>query len=111
MAYAAFLKNSGKNLTFVSVAQGAAGTTVIAAGVAGKKIKVVSAVLVLDVAGSLKFTDDSADLTGAMPLSATGGFVLPPGQNNYFETATGAGLNIVSVTGKASGVIGIITGD
>lgn len=102
--------NNGKTITYVSVAQGAAGTTVLAAADAAKKHKVVSAVIILDVAGSVKFTDSSGDLTGAMPVAANGGFVLSNTINPYTETgAINRALNLVTVTGKAFGVVGILT--
>lgn len=96
--------------TFIPVAQGATGTTVLAAAVAGKRHKVVGAVLVLDVAGTAKFTDDAGDLTGAMPVSASGGFVLPNVDSPYTQTTTvNSALNLVTTTGKAFGVVAILT--
>ena len=96
------------NLTYVSVAQGAAGTTELAAAVAGKKHKIMGGILVLDAAGTLKFTG-TADLTGAMSLAANAGFVLPNNTLPYMQTTEGAALSLVTVTGKASGVIIIKT--
>lgn len=102
--------NNGKTVTYVSVAQGAAGSTVLASADATKKHKVVSAVLILDAAGSVKFTDGVGDLTGAMPVDANGGFVLSNTINPYTETgAINRALNLVTVTGKAFGVVGILT--
>ncbi len=109
MAYASVKSNSGKNLTFVPVAQGAAGSTVLMAAVTGKQHKIVSAFLVLDATGSIKFTDGSGDLCGAMPIAANGGFVLPPGLNQYTETGSASALSLVTVTGKAFGVVGVIS--
>ena len=110
MAYANFRRNSGKNTTFVSVAQGAAGTTVLAVADATKVHRVVSALLVMDATGTLKFTDTAGDLSGAMPIAINGGFVLPPGVGNYLETsAVNNALNLVTTTGKATGVVAIVS--
>lgn len=69
--------SAGKTVTYVAVSQGAAGTTELAAASVGNKHKVLGAVLTMDIAGTLKFTDGVADLTGAMTVAATGGFVIP----------------------------------
>ena len=110
MAYANFKRNSGKNISFVPVAQGAAGTTVLIVADPAKKHSVVSSFLVMDAAGTLKFTDGAGDLTGAMSIALSAGFVLPPGVNNYFETSgVNQALNLVTTTGKAAGVVAIIS--
>lgn len=108
MAYANFRRNSGKNLTFVEVSQGAAGSTELKAAQAGLKQKIVSAVLSLDDTGSIQFSSSTLQ-TGAMPVSNTGGFVLPSGASHYWETAAGEALNLVTVTGKAFGTVGVVT--
>lgn len=95
-------------ITYVSVAQGAAGTTVLAAASTGKRHKVVSVIIVLSAAGTLKFTG-SGDKTGAMDLAANAGFVAPSGAHAYFETDAGEALSIVTTGGAARGVVGIIT--
>ena len=95
----------GKTLLFGVITQGAAGTTELVAADATKKVKLVSYVVVLDAAGSVKFTDGTADLTGVMPMAANGG-VASPGQPaaHLLETAAvNRPLNIVTVTGKAFG--------
>ena len=95
----------GKTLLFGVITQGAAGTTELVAADATKKVKLVSYVVVLDAAGSVKFTDGTADLTGVMPIAANGG-VASPGQPaaHLLETAAvNRPLNIVTVTGKAFG--------
>ena len=109
MAYANHKQNSGKNLTFVPVAQGAAGATELVAAVSGKKHKVVSAALAVDATGTLKFNDGSSDLTGAYPISQYGGFVLPPGVSHWFETASGSALNLTTGVSKAFGVVAVVT--
>ena len=96
------------NLTYVSVAQSGAGTTELAAAVTGQKHKVMGAVLVMDAAGSIKFTD-AGDLTGAMDLAANAGFVLPNNSLPYLQTARGSALSLITTTGKADGVVIIKT--
>lgn len=95
----------GKTLLFATISQGAAGTTSLVAADAAAKIKVVSYVVVLDAAGSFKFTDGVADLSGVMPVAANGG-VSAIGQPSAHLLETGAvnrALSITTVTGKAFG--------
>ena len=96
------------NLTYVSVAQGAAGTTELAAAVTGQKHKVMGAILVMDAAGTLKFTG-TADLTGAMDLAANAGFVLPNNPLPYMQSSVGVALSLVTTVGKAKGIVIIKT--
>lgn len=96
-------------LVHIPVAQGAAGTTQLAAATSGKRHKVVGAVLLLDAAGTLKFTDSGGDLTGAMDIGATGGFVLPTTDLPYTQALSGSALSLVTTVGKAKGVVTIVT--
>lgn len=100
----------GKTLTYVPVSQGAAGTTVLAAADAAKKHKILGCVLTMSLAGTLKFLDSSGDLTGAMDIGATGGFVLPTSMLPYAETgAINRSISITTTTGLAKGVVIILT--
>ena len=100
----------GKTITYVSVAQGAAGTTQLAAADATKKHKVVGALLTMSLAGTLKFTDGAGDLTGPIPLALNGGFVIPTGPLPLVQTTTtNTALSIVTTVGAASGVVAILT--
>lgn len=95
----------GKTLLFGAITQGAAGTTQLVAADATKKVKIASYTIVMDAAGSVKFTDGTVDLSGVMPMAANGG-VAQPGQpaGHLLETAAiNRPLNIVTVTGKAFG--------
>ena len=98
----------GKTITYVSVNQGAAGTTVIAAASPGNKHKIVGAVLTISATGTFKFTG-TGDLTGPLDLTATGGFVLPTSIMPYFVGSTNVDLSLVSVAGAVRGVIAILT--
>lgn len=103
--------NHGKTITRVVVAQGAAGATTLASASAGKKHKVVGVLLTLDAAGTLKFSDSTpVDLTGVMSIGTAGGFVVPPNPEcPWIESAVNTDLTITSVTGKAAGVVLIVT--
>ena len=61
-----------QKVVYVPVAQSAAETTILRAAVDVVKHKVLSCILMLSVTGTLKFTDGTDDLTGAMNISATG---------------------------------------
>ena len=102
--------SAGKTLTYVSVNQGAAGTTVLAAASVGNKHKVLGTVLTMSVLGTLKFTDTDGDRTGPMDVAATGGFVLPTAMLPYVETnVTNKALNLVTTLGAARGVVILLT--
>lgn len=91
------------------VAQGAAGTTVLAAASPGNKHKIIGGILTLSAAGTLKF-NDGADLTGPLDLAANSGFVLPHFSHAPFiETAVNSPLNLVTTAGRANGVILYVT--
>jgi len=97
------------NLTYVAVAQGGAGTTELAAAIAGKKHKVMGAVLVMSAAGTLKFTDSGGDKTGAMDIAANAGFVLPTNVLPYLQGITGSALSLVTTVGAAKGIVVVKT--
>ena len=100
----------GKTITYVSVAQGAAGTTALAGASASNKHKLVGACLVGDAAGTVSFTDGTVTLCGAMSIAANAGFVLPTGILPYTETAAvNRPLNLVTATAKVSGMVAILT--
>lgn len=98
-----------RSITQAAVAQGAAGSTdLVAAPGADRRIYVVTIVLSLDAAGTLKFQENAVtDLSGAFPIAANGGFViLGNGYDPVLQTNTvNLKLNIVTVTGKAFGYI------
>ena len=99
----------GKKVTYVSVAQAGAGTTVLLTASDTNKHKILGCVLTMSVVGTLKFTDGTDDLTGAMNVAETGGFVLPTTLVPYFETKVGRPLNLVTTLGSASGVVAVLT--
>jgi len=103
---------SGKTVNRAVVSAAAAGTLVLAAISGSNKHKVVGAVLTMDVAGTLKFTSGAGptNLTGAMSIGATGGFVLPTNlMCPYVETAAAEALSLVTTTGTTNGVVLYIT--
>lgn len=101
---------AGKTLTYVSVNQGVAGTTTLAAASVGNKHKVLGVILTMSLLGTLKFNDGVADLTGPMDIAATGGLVSPTSLVPYVETgATNRALDLVTTLGAARGVVIILT--
>jgi hypothetical protein len=93
--------------SIVAVSQGAAGTTSIVTGVAGKKVYVFGIYLSLDAAGTLKFSEVAGDLSGTIN---SGGAAAPPiaafAQHPILWTSTaGEDLKVVTATGKAQGWI------
>lgn len=99
-----------KTITYVPIAQGAPGTTTLVAASVDNKHKLMGVILTLSAAGTIKFTDGAGDLTGAMSLGASGGFVIPTGALPLLETSTtNTALNIVTTGGNASGVAAILT--
>lgn len=100
----------GKTITYVPVAQGAAGTTELAAASASNKHKVIGGMLTMSLAGTLKFTDGVGDLTGPMTFAANGGMVVPESPVPFIQTgAVNRALNLVTTVGAANGVIAILT--
>lgn len=102
--------NYGKTVTYVPVAQGAAGTTLLAAASSGNRHKVVGVILTMSLAGTLKLIDGSGDLTGAMDIGLAGGFVwVGDPRFPMVVTNVNSALSIVSTTGAAKGVVLVVT--
>jgi hypothetical protein len=94
----------GTFLQYGVITQAGAGTTQLVAAQGGSlKIKVVSYVFTMSVTGTAKFSA-TADLTGVMDISATGGAVVL-GQPSVplFETGANQSLSIVTTGGSAKG--------
>lgn len=100
----------GKTITYVPVAQGAAGTTVLAAADVSNKHKIIGGMLTMSLAGTLKFNDGVADLTGPMTFATNGGMVIPESPVPFTQTgAINRALNLITTLGQANGVIAILT--
>jgi hypothetical protein len=105
-----FVDNNGKTISRYGVSQGSAGNTVIIAASPGNKHKVIGGVVSLSAAGSIKFLTASTDISGAMPLAANGGFVLPPSPHcAWLETNENEALSYTTVTGLARGFLLVVT--
>ena len=82
-----------------AISAASSGANELVAAVAGKKIKVVSCLLVAAGAVTATFRSGATpNLSGAVSLAADGdSFVLPaaPPGYHWFETAEGAALNLV----------------
>ena len=90
-----------------AIAQGAAGTTSIVTGVAGKKIYVTGYSITLDAAGALKFTEVAGDLSGTFNLGGTAAPSLTVEGNHpiLWTSTAGEDLKITTGTGKAQGFV------
>lgn len=102
------VSNLNRTITQIVVTQAGAGSTdLVAIPGAGLRIFVVSIVLILDAAGTVKFTEGTGptDLTGAIPVATNGGFVVTGnGYDPVLQTNTAnSKLSMVSATGKAFG--------
>jgi hypothetical protein len=96
-------------ISYVSVAQGAAGATTLAAAVTDKRHKVIAVVLIIDTAGTIKFSDGSGDLTGPMSLDQNAGFVLPASAYPYLQGGINSALSLTTTGGKVNGVVTILS--
>lgn len=76
------------------------GDNTLVALVASKKIKVHRLFLVVSTATNLTFKDGSTSLTGAMAMSANGGFTLDMQGDPWFTTTAGAAF-ILNQSGSA----------
>ena len=79
------------------ISASSSGATQVVAAVTGKKIRVISLVVIIGGAANVKFqsNDGSAtDITGLLPLAANGGFSAGVSELGHFETASGARLDI-----------------
>ena len=98
-------------LQFGKIDQGAAGTTELVAAQAGKEIRVISYVVILDATGTFKFNDGVDDLTGAIPVNQYGGALAPTTalasayslHPPHFVCGVGRALQITSTGGGAHG--------
>lgn len=95
---------------FTAIAQTAAGTTTIAAAGTGLRVHIIGICLVATAAGTLKFSDTSGDLTGAMSLAVNGGIAIAaaPGEeehkkNSLFYGSVGQPVTLTTATGYVAG--------
>ncbi len=90
-----------------AINQGAAGTTTIVTGVAGKKIYVTGYEITLDAAGTVKFTETAGDLTGTFNAGGASAPALVAEANHpvLWTSTAGEDLKITTVTGKAQGIV------
>lgn len=86
----------------VVVADGAGDHTLVAAR-SGKSVRVLSGVLIISAAGSVRFESGAGGtaLSGVMSLAANGQLILPEVPSAWLETAKDALLNL-EITGAAN---------
>src|SRR5262245_22596324 len=102
--------NDGRTVTQVVVTQAGAGATdLVAAPGAGFRIHVVGIFIVLDAAGSIKFTEGTGptDLTGVITVATNGSLNMFSDSNwpVLSTNTTGVKLSMTTATGKAFGWI------
>jgi hypothetical protein len=103
-------ENAGVTKTRVLVAQGAAGTTLLASAVLGRKHKIAAYSLAIIADGTVKFAGSvSGDLMGAQPWAARGGSNVANGLEDLIQTGLNEDLNLVSTGGAVSGVVLVVT--
>ncbi len=100
-----------RNVTRVSVNQGAAGTTVLMPAQLGMRHSVIGALLTLSADGTLKFVGGvaGADLTGPLDIAQKGGFSVPRDQAGLIKGAANQDLSLVTTGGAAHGVVAVLT--
>lgn len=92
----AAIKNGATSLTpkFAAIAASASGDNPIVAVVAGKKIRVLSYVLMANGAVNAKWRSATTDKSGLLYFAANGGAVAPHTPVGHLETAAGEALNL-----------------
>ena len=94
------------------ISTSSSGTSQVVAGVATKKIRVLTGFLVAAAAVSVKFQSaiTPTDLTGAMPFAANGGLAIPYTELGQFDTIAGEALSInLSGAVQVSGALTYVT--
>jgi len=93
---------------YFPIAQGGAGATIIAAGVAGQRHKILGLSLSLAATGSFRITGPG-NLTGDIRGLKDNAITWPTSALPYAETAVGAALGITTIGGAAQGIIAYVT--
>lgn len=79
---------------FASIAAANSGDNLIIAGVAKRKLRVLSAYFVCANTVSAKFRSNTTDINGLQSFAQNSGIVLPFNHVGWFETAEGEALNL-----------------
>lgn len=90
------------------IINGSTGDNPVVTATTGKKIRVLAAFGLADIAGVIRWESGAGGtaLTGEVNVGATGGYVLPLNPLGWFETAAGAALNLeVTTSTKFQGTI------
>lgn len=98
--------NAVVNPKYAAVSCAASGNNELVAAVAGKRLKLISALLVADGTVAVKFRSASTDLSGAMSLIVNSGFVIPESMVGWIVTSQGEPLNLnLSAAIQVSGML------
>lgn len=87
----------------VSINPSTATTTQLVAAVAGKKYRVLSAIVVTTLANNINFESGTTDISAIFPLGANGGLVLDFNEHGWFETVAGEALQFTTSAATACG--------
>lgn len=108
MARVGIEAGQGYKIQYVPISVSSGTTQLVAAQGIGKRVSVVSYAVVVTTAGTVKFTDADADLTGAMAFAANGGIVASGQPSSpFFKTGQNEALSIVT-TATTNGHLGYI---
>lgn len=90
---------------FKEIVQGGAGTSIFAPAVTGKIVRLLSLAGGLGGAGSVAIQDtDGTVRSGAVPVGANGAVDLDYNPEGWTESASGKGMQLVSVGGAFNGM-------
>lgn len=81
-------------MNHVKISTSSSGNTELIAAVTGRKIRVISYVIVCNAAVNVKFQSGSTDITGLLYFAANGGAACTVEGLGCFQTAAGEALNI-----------------
>lgn len=79
---------------YAAISESSSGDNTVVAAVSGKRIRVLSYVLIATGAVAVKFVSDASgtDITGAMDLGANGGVSAPHSPSGHYQTGVGEAL-------------------
>lgn len=80
------------------------GANELIAAAAGAKYRVLQCSVVSTLANVVTFKSATTAITGAYPLAANGGVVLPYNEHGWFETVAGQALNVDLSVGTATAI-------
>lgn len=92
------------NAQFAFINPAVGGDTQIVAAATGRRIRVVSLLVVTTLANSVHLRSSATPILATLPLAANGGVALPLNEYGYCETAVGEALSVNMTVATATGV-------